>query len=423
MNKFRFLVLLFVFLCFPVTAQVTKATVSANGVAPTRDGAIASALVNAAGQAFGMQIDSQTVMNSSSVKEKSAVKSSDGKEESSVAANSVTSLNEYISQKVKTPTNSPILGYTVNKVVELPTKLWDASITMTYSKFQQIDGDSTRRSVVVVTNDAKNRDLLISTVSEAIVASRRFDVLNRNNEAAFNQEKGFILGGDAAQGEVARLGQASGADYLVLAEVQSLSVSNNQRETIALTGEVLVRSSASGILKLQAMEFSTRKVKWSASEKFNGNFGGASSVSNESLIKMIASAADKLVEKMVVSIYPIQIVKVVPGGMAVINRGEGSVNKGESYAIFLMGEELKDPQSGESLGAMEIEAGIGKITDVKPKFSFLKLDSGTLEPQAEYIVRKVDPKQLKPAAGQASGAKASTSAGDKRIDAMKKAFD
>ena len=418
-KKFKFLVVLCVFLCCPAAAQVTKATVSANGVATTRDGAIAAALVNAAGQAFGMQIDSQTVMNSSSVKSRAAVKDGSGNEASSAASASVTSLNAYISQKVKTPTNSPILGYTVNKVEELPTKLWDASVTMTYSKFQQIDGDSTRRSVVVVTNDAKNKDLLISTVSESIVASRRFDVLNRNNEAAFNQEKSFILGADAAQGEVARLGQAGGADYLVLAEIQSLSVANNQRETIALTGEVLVRSSASGILKLQVMEFSSRKVKWSASEKFVGNFGGSSSVSNESLIKMIAGAADKLVEKMVVSIYPIQIVKVVPGGMAVINRGEGSVNKGESYAIFLMGEELKDPQSGESLGAMEMDAGTGKITDVKPKFSFLKVDSGTLDPQAEYIVRKIDPKPVKPTAAQS----AAQSASDKRVDAMRKAFD
>ena len=418
-QKFKFLVVLCVFLCCPAAAQVTKATVSANGVATTRDGAIAAALVNAAGQAFGMQIDSQTVMNSSSVKSRAAVKDGAGNEASSAASASVTSLNAYISQKVKTPTNSPILGYTVNKVEELPTKLWDASVTMTYSKFQQIDGDSTRRSVVVVTNDAKNKDLLISTVSESIVASRRFDVLNRNNEAAFNQEKSFILGADAAQGEVARLGQAGGADYLVLAEIQSLSVANNQRETIALTGEVLVRSSASGILKLQVMEFSSRKVKWSASEKFVGNFGGASSVSNESLIKMIAGAADKLVEKMVVSIYPIQIVKVVPGGMAVINRGEGSVNKGESYAIFLMGEELKDPQSGESLGAMEMDAGTGKITDVKPKFSFLKVDSGTLDPQAEYIVRKIDAKPVKPTTAQS----AAQSASDKRVDAMRKAFD
>ena len=396
LKAIKFLIVLLICWCSSIHAQVSKVTVTAIGTALTRDGAIAAALVNAAGQAFGMKIDSEVAMASSTVKAKSTSQTNEGTE-SSTAISNVSALNQYISQKIKTPTNSPILGYNIDKVSEQPTKLWEATITMTYSKYEQIGGENTRRSVVVVTNDKKNKELLIDTVSEAIVSSRRFDVLNRQNSELFNQEKAFIVNGDAAQGEVARLGQASGADYLVIAELQSLSVANNMRETIKLTGEVLVRSSASGILKLQVIEFSSRKVKWSASEKFGNTFAGASSVSNESLIKMISGAADKLVEKMVVSIYPIQIVKVVGGNIAVLNRGEGSINKGESYAIFLLGDDLKDPQSGEWLGALEIDAGTGKVIDVKPKFSYLKLDNGTLDEKAEYIVRKINPQQQKPA--------------------------
>lgn len=417
---FRTLILVVLFGFTSASAQVVKVTVSAIGTGQTRDSAVSAALVNAAGQAFGIQIDSQSVMSSSAVKAKATVQSSEGTE-SAVAAANVTSLNQYISQKIKTPTNSPVLGYSINRVAEQPNRLWEASVTMTYAKFEQIGGESTRRSVVVVSNDTKNKDLLISTVSESIVGSRRFDVLNRQNAAIFEQEKGFIVGGDAAQAEVGRLGQASGADYLVLAEIQSLSVANNQRETINLTGEVLVRSSATGILKLQVMEFSTRKVKWSGSEKFSNTFGGVSAVGNEALIKLIAGAADKLVEKMVVSIYPIQVVKVMGGSVAVINRGEGTINKGESYGIFLMGDELKDPQSGESLGALEIDMGTGKIIDVKPKFSYLKLDSGTLDDKSEYIVRKIDPKLVK-ATSQSAPTNAVAPAQNKEADAQRNLF-
>jgi hypothetical protein len=234
------------------------------------------------------------------------------------------------------------------------------------------------------------------------VASRRFDVLTRDNSALFNQEAAFIQGSDAAAAEVARLGQASGADYMVIAELQGLSLANNQRQTIQMTGEVLVRSSVSGMLKLQVVEFSSRKVKWSASEKFGGVYGGVSSISDQTLIGLVSGAADKLVQKMIASIYPIRIVKVLNGTTAVVNRGEDSIRKGQTYGIFLMGEELKDPQSGESLGALEIEVGIGTIIDVKPKVSFVQLKEGGLDPKADYILRPATAPVAKPAAPAAA---------------------
>lgn len=86
------------------------------------------------------------------------------------------------------------------------------------------------------------------------------------------------------------------------------------------------------------------------------------------------------------------MVKVVNSQTAIINRGEGGVATGETYAVFEAGEVLIDPQSGESLGSMETEVGLGKITQVKPKFAFLKMATGTLSEGTTYIVRKTDKK-------------------------------
>src|SRR5690606_34813413 len=138
-------------------------------------------------------------------------------------------------------------------------------VTLRYAKYQKLGGDSDRRGVVVMANDKRYRNLITSTVSESLVASRRFDVLNRDHAALFEDEKDFVLGSDAGSAEVARLSLATGADYLLIAELQSLGISNNMRETIRMTGEVLVKSAVSGTLKLQMIEFSTRKVKWSSS--------------------------------------------------------------------------------------------------------------------------------------------------------------
>lgn len=371
-------------------AQVTEATVTAEGQGLNREAAIQSALVNAASQAFGVRLAAQSVVQGMSVD------SSVDHEDHSVL---VAALNKNIRQTLNTPQNAPILGYDVNNVSETPGNGWEATVTIRYAKFERLGADSNRRSAVVVSNNKQYRSLLIQAVSESLVGSRRFDVLNRENNALFQDEKAFISGGDAANAEMARLSQAGGADYLIVAQLQSLGVSNNQRETIAMTGEVLVKSAASGALQLQVIEFASRKVKWSGSQKFSGVYSGATSVGAGTLAKLISGAADTLIDRMVAAIYPVRVVKVT-GDTAIINRGEGGVAVGEVYRVFQTGEDLIDPQSGESLGPMETEVGMGRITGVKPKFAFLKMASGTLTEGTDYIVRKADKKT--PAAAHAT---------------------
>lgn len=383
---------LFVLLASVATAQVVESTVTADGDGMNREEAIAAAMASAAGQAFGVRLDARTFSNTLGAE----VVVNDEANNVQVSA-----VNKAVVQVVNSPSNSPILGYTVDRADKAAAGTWEATVTLRYARFKRLGADSNRRSAVVVSNSKQYRSLLIQTVGESLVGSRRFDVLNRENDDLFQDEKAFILGGDAANAEMARLSQASGADYLIVARLQSLGVSNNQRETIAMTGEVLVKSAASGSLQLQVIEFASRKIKWSGSQKFGGTYPGATSVGAATLGKLIGGAADRLIDRMVAAIYPIQVVKVV-GDTAIINRGEGSVSMGETYAVFQVGEELTDPQSGESLGSMETEVGLGKVTDVKPKFAFLKMASGPLVAGTDYIVRKTDKKP----AGKAAPKKA-----------------
>ncbi|OWT77337.1 MULTISPECIES: hypothetical protein [unclassified Achromobacter] len=380
-------------------AQVTEATVTADGQGMSRDDAIQNALVNAAGQAFGVrlsaQFGTQTIAADGSV---------DNQDHSAV----MNVLNKNIQQVLNAPQNAPILGYDVNNAAENPGHGWEASVTLRYAKYERLGSDSNRRSVVVVSSSRQFRQQLIQGISQSLVGTRRFDVLNRENDQLFQNEKDFILGDAAANPEIARLSQASGADYLVVAQLQNLGVSNNQRETIAMTGEVLVNSAASGTLQLQVIEFASRKVKWVGSQRFGGNYAGATSVGAGALAGLISGASDKLVARMIDAIYPMQVIKVM-GDTAIVNRGEGGISAGETFAVFQVGEELRDPQSGESLGPIETEVGLGRVTEVKPKFSFLKMASGTLTEGASYIVRKTDKRPMAAAAAR-SAPKRSTAA-------------
>lgn len=360
-----------------VQAQVTEATMTATGSGLSREEAVQAAMVNAAGQAFGIKIDAQS--SSSSVAADAS--SSQGSENAYLSV-----LNKEVTQRVNSPNNNPILGYSVDNLSQNGPS-WEATVTLRYAKFEQPGAKSERRSMIVVTQEKKFRDLLLNNIEQALVASRRFDVLNRDNQALFDQEKAFISGSDAATAEVARLGQASGADYLVVASFPSMGVSNNQRETIRLTGEVLVQSSVSGAVSIEVIEFASRKLKWSGTEKFSATYKDATAVSSQALGKLVSTASAKLVDQLVEAIYPIRVAKIMNKSTAVINRGAPSVKKGQAFMVFLMGEEIKDPQSGESLGALEIEIGTAKVINTNPKYSVVKLDDGEFDAESEYLVR------------------------------------
>lgn len=359
-------------------AQVGESSVSGVGNGATRDAAISSALANAAAQAFGIRIEATTVSASTAVEVSGDV-------DTSVYMNA---LNRQIATKVRAPGNRPILGFEVTSAVQGTGGLWDAEVTMRYASFERLGPTSDRRSVIVVTPGKRFADVLVDAVEKSLVESRRFDVLDRNNTALYDQEKLFIRGPDTAAAEVSRLGNASGADYLLIAEFQDLSILNDQRETIRLTGEQLVSSSVSGTLKLQMVEFASRKVKWSGSRKFSRTYEDVSSIGRQIMTRHTSTAADDLIAGMLDAIYPIRVVKVV-GNLAVINRGEGAVTRGEKFRVFLVGEELVDPQSGESLGAMEVDVGSGVISEVKPKFAYLRVEGAALDGAGSYLIRKM----------------------------------
>jgi len=65
----------------------------------------------------------------------------------------------------------------------------------------------------------------------------------------------------------------------------------------------------------------------------------------------------------------VKIIKVT-GKQIYINSGGGNGEKeGRVYGIYRMGEEMTDPDTGESLGSEEEKIGTAKVVKVSPKFS------------------------------------------------------
>jgi hypothetical protein len=247
--------------------------------------------------------------------------------------------------------------------------------------------ESGRRSIIITSTAKQYPHAVLEAIEQAVVASHRFDVLSRSHNAVFDREKLFVTGPNALRTEVQGLAGASGADYVLIVDLQDLVVKNNIREVIKMTDEVIITSKLSGTLRLRMMEFTSRKIKWTGTQAFAETIKGRTEITTDVLAKNLSVAARKLATNMVETIFPIRVVRR-DGNMLVLNRGEGAIMQGEQLSVFVMGEELRDPQSGESLGRLENHVGTGTVIEVKGRYSVLRLTSAlSASDNAQMLVR------------------------------------
>lgn len=73
-------------------------------------------------------------------------------------------------------------------------------------------------------------------------------------------------------------------------------------------------------------------------------------------------------------IFPAKVVKVVDRYQLVINRGtDDGIEVDRKFMIYTVDEEeLKDPDTGESLGKLEIVKGVGIVIHAQPKISTIE---------------------------------------------------
>ena len=134
-----------------------------------------------------------------------------------------------------------------------------------------------------------------------------------------------------------------------------------------------------------------------------------------------ANIARKATNAIMMKTFPISILEI-DGSAVALSQGEGSVKDGQQFKVFSMGKEMKDPQTGQSLGNMESECCVVTINRVTPKMSYgtlsdvkIKLDGvkpGVLQVREEVIQVAASPsapaKATTPAASSPSAPAAPT---------------
>ncbi len=355
-------------------SMATTIETDATGSGSTREDAITAALVSAIQQVTGVAItaNQMTQVEAGSV---------------TVGDDQKVRITEEHQTETKRLTNGVVRSYKIVDV-EASGVTFVAHLFVDIEKFEPVGGDENRRRIVVSVF-AGNRSYggrLRDQIASNLARARRFSVLDRSNDAAYDREMAML--NDAPAIERVRIGQVLGADYVVVGTIRDANVQRTDR-TISLTGERVQTASANVDIDFSVLEIATRQIKWADSVRLGAG--------DASINGLIDNAAAKIADEITQTIYPMRLIKFDDPGALIVNQGGGTVHSGQQFRAMLLGEPLIDPITKESLGQVEREVGIIVVERVEPKVSYARLVKGSLPPpNSDIILRKIVEPARKP---------------------------
>lgn len=235
---------------------------------------------------------------------------------------------------------------------------------------------------------------------EFLSKSRKFNLVERQRLRRVIDECRLTESEWVKPGEAARIGKLLVADYLVLGNIDRLSIINRPVD-IPLTGEKSVNMSvvmkfgfrivevkSGSIVFAQTVEDRVRSEDIRASVPYSERKDWTWADYKDILFKRCAiNSGNAILE----GIYPVKVASV-QGQEAVLNRGQGAgISAGDIFEIFNPGKGVVDPDTKEALGFEELKVGTLAVFSVEPKFSKARIVSaeGTVLPGA--ICRRVRP--------------------------------
>jgi len=244
------------------------------------------------------------------------------------------------------------------------------------------------------------QDMLVTE----LVKSGKYRVIEREQLAAIMQEKHLSLSGDIDPRTAVKIGKMLGVEYLIAGAVTELGVTDRGASVPGglLRGlpSVNVRSQkAEAALDARAFSTSTGEIVWAdsardeasdASVYVMGAGGGASDhgkvdkLMRPVVVKLAASFAKADVKSSGMGGHGdasglVGKIANVDGGTLYLNAGsDGGVKEGDEFTVYRVGKQIKDPDTGEVLGADETKVGKIRVTAVKgPRLSTASAVSGS----------------------------------------------
>ena len=225
----------------------------------------------------------------------------------------------------------------------------------------------------------------------AIVKSRKMDVMERTRLSAVLQEQ--LLGQAGVTTSGGEIGGLTGVDYLVYGTITKFGA--RSEETIisgnrgvatllddalqgalgdalgsaTLTTEMAVDLKVTDVITGQIVLAET--IEGSSQQGKSVVAGGVAltEVSGDPFADVQRVVAARLSESIVTSRIPFKIIQIQSDGTVILNYGDVFLKPGDQLALFDLGEQFVDPDTGEVLGAEETQTGVVQVVAAETKFS------------------------------------------------------
>ena len=223
-------------------------------------------------------------------------------------------------------------------------------------------------------------------LSDILTQTKRFIVLDREFGSDMQAEVDHINSGNVRVQDTARLGQQFATDLILIPTVERFEYVRSVRQ-LRMSDSQLVSYSGSGRITLRLLNATTGEVVMS--DSFDHQLASADPSTLPRVIdgksmaaEMMDAMSSRIGGAIVTEIFPITVVSMT-GDQVVLSQGGESLAAGQRWQAVYLGEELKDPQTGRSLGRTEIPIGAVRIDRVSSQTSY-----GTLEDGAAALAGK-----------------------------------
>lgn len=272
------------------------------------------------------------------------------------------------------------------------SKFFEVTIKASIAKFQQ-SKELERIRIVVATprfdsasvpmgdQSASTSDVaetIRQRLTDALTQTGRFAVLDRETNPELERELGMISDGSAPSEELSKLGQAVSADVLLTTRITRFAYDRHAR-TLRTSGRELVSYDGGWSATHSLVNVATRQV--TASGTLAGEAPSVAPTTMSSGVdsgRVMQDMVDAMIKGIVASVmsktFPVSIV-ARDGADVVLSQGGQALTEGARYRVNRLGKELKDPQTGQSLGRVESPCCELVVTRVAENLSYGRLEN------------------------------------------------
>ena len=230
-----------------------------------------------------------------------------------------------------------------------------------------------------------------------LVKSGKFTVIERQRLDAILQEQNLSLTGQISPSTAVQAGKLLGVDYMLTGRITKFGqrqVGGNAAWGIAMSAK---KKTLEGGLSVRLINTTTGEIVFAdeaTGEDSNYKInilgtGGGVDYDETAVDKVFRPAVEELSRKIIDKSGGLSgsdgsrpavsgKISKVSGDLVYLNMGANKgVKVGDTFTVYALGEEIIDPDTGESLGAEESEVGKVEVIEVKAKYSKARVTSGS----------------------------------------------